>query len=105
MSPENRRRKGIRGEFRDFCPGGLTLRKKYVRFFLVKAVMKTCFSGKIPREGAILVQGIRNPAGKDTTSELPGGNTGTGAPVKASMSGSACRATRVEPWNTFVSHP
>ena len=32
--------------------------------------MKTCGPGKIPREDAILVQGGRNPAGDDTTSEL-----------------------------------
>ena len=38
-----------------------------------------------------------------TASEPPGGNAGTGAPVKASMSGGACAATRVEPWN--VQHP
>ena len=69
--------------------------------------MKTCGPGKIPREDAILVQGGRNPAGDDTTSELRGRNAPTGAPVKASMSGSACGATRVEPWNMemTVSHP
>ena len=48
--------------------------------------MKTCFSGKIPREGAVLVQDIRNTAGKDTTSEPQGRNALPGAPVKASMS-------------------
>ena len=35
-----------------------------------------------------MVQGGCNPAGNDTTSELPGGNTGTDTSVKASMSGS-----------------
>ena len=49
--------------------------------------MKTCFSGKIPREVAVLVQGIRTPAGEDTTSEPQGRNALTGAPVKAPMSG------------------
>ncbi|MBP3479230.1 MAG: hypothetical protein J6K03_07085 [Oscillospiraceae bacterium] len=68
--------------------------------------MKTRRFGKIPREDATLVQGICTPAGEDTTSEPPDGNVWTGAPVKASMSGFACEATRVEPWNTeFVSHP
>ena len=32
--------------------------------------MKTRGPGKIPREDAVLVQGFRNPAGDDTTSEL-----------------------------------
>ena len=32
--------------------------------------MKTRVSGKIPREDAPVVQGIRTPAGDDTTSEL-----------------------------------
>ena len=61
-------------------------------------------TGKIPREGAILVQGFRTPADSDTTSELPGGNTGTGAPVKASMSDGFGRnqGGTVE---YFVSHP
>ena len=63
------------------------LSEKFMIFFLwLKAVMKTCVSGKIPREDAILVQGIRTPAGNDTTSEPPVGNVRTGAPVKASMS-------------------
>ena len=50
--------------------------------------------------------GVRVPQSCDlsTTSEPSGGNAGPGAPVKASMSGSIA-ATRVEPWNTFVSHP
>ena len=35
-----------------------------------------------------MVQGICTPAEDDTTSEPPGRNARTGAPVKASMSGS-----------------
>ena len=58
-----------------------------LHFLYKKAVMKTRDPGKIPREGAILVQGIRNTAGDDTTSEPRGRNAPTGAPVKASMSG------------------
>ena len=46
----------------------------------------TRVSGKFPREYAVMVQGVRTPAEDDTTSEPPGGNTGTGTPVKASMS-------------------
>ena len=49
--------------------------------------MKTCVSGKIPREDATLVQGIRTPAGDDTTSEPQGRNALPGAPVNAPMSG------------------
>ena len=45
--------------------------------------------GKIPREDAILVKGTRSPAAGDTTSELQVGNVLPGAPVMASMSGSA----------------
>jgi len=45
------------------------------------------------------VKGICNPAELDTTSEPQTGNGLPGTPVKASMSGPACRATRVEPWN------
>ena len=43
-------------------------------------------SGKIPREAATLVQGIRTPAENDTTSEPHGRNAMPGSPVKASMS-------------------
>ena len=46
---------------------------------------------------------IRNPA--DTTSEPLTGNGQTGAPVKAPMSDGFFAVTRVEPWNTDVSHP
>ena len=45
--------------------------------------MKTRGSGKIPREDAILVQGVRTPAGDDTTSEPRGRNAPPGAPVIA----------------------
>ena len=47
---------------------------------------KTRIPGKIPREDAILVQGVCNTAPDDTTSELPVGNGRTGTPVSASMS-------------------
>ena len=69
-----------------------------------KAVMKTRGPGKIPREDAILVQGVRNTAGDDTTSEPRGRNATPGAPVKASMSDGASRnqGGTVE---YFVSHP
>ena len=48
--------------------------------------MKTRADRKIPREGATLVQGSRNTAKADTTSEPWGRNASSGAPVKASMS-------------------
>ena len=60
---------------------------------------------KDTQRGCRMVQGICTPAENDTTSEPPGGNTGTGTPVKASMSDGVIAVTRVEPWNTFVSHP
>ena len=51
-----------------------------------------------------MVQGICNTAGDDTTSEPPGRNARTGAPVKASMSDGESRnqGGTVE---YFVSHP
>ena len=52
-----------------------------------------------------MVQGVCTPAEDDTTSEPPGGNTGPDTPVNASMSDGETAVTRVEPWNTFVSHP
>ena len=72
---------------------------------LEKAVRKTRRSGKIPREGAVLLQGSCNPAGVDTTSEPWVGNGPPGAPVNAPMSGSVHAATRVEPWNDFIIPP
>lgn len=70
-----------------------------------KAVMKTCRPGKILREGATLVQGFRNPARMDTTSELCGGNTATGAPVKAPMSGSDFCCNQGGTVECLTSHP
>ena len=67
--------------------------------------MKTRRPGKILREGAILLQGFRNPAGVDTTSEPQAGNGPPGAPVNAPMSGSDFAATRVEPWNELLIPP
>lgn len=66
--------------------------------------MKICVYGKIPREEAPVLQGFRTPAASATTSELQAGNGLPGAPVTASMS-DGCAVTRVEPWNTSVSHP
>ena len=83
----------------------MTLQKIYDIFSVVKAKTKTCVPGKILKRGCRLVQGSRNPAGDDTTSEPQGRNALTGAPVKASMSDGLAAVTRVEPWNTFVSHP
>ena len=76
-----------------------------IDFLYKKAVMKTRGPGKIPREVAILVQGSRNPAGDDTTSEPRGRNAPTGAPVTVPMSGFPWEATRVEPWNTNICIP
>ena len=66
--------------------------------------MKTCGPGKIPREDAILVQGICNTAEDDTTSEPQIGNGLPGAPVRAPMSDGYGRnqGGTVE---YFVSHP
>ena len=84
---------------------GLTSVWICVRFYLLKAVMKTRDPRRIPREDAILVQGICNTVWIDTTSEPPGRNARMGAPITASMSGSVRRATRVEPWNTLYPTP
>ena len=63
--------------------------------------------GKIPREGAALVKGIRIPAVSVTTSEPRVGNVPPGAPVTASMSGPAF--AEQPGWNRgillTVSHP
>jgi len=92
MSPEGRKGATIVMEtgsliFTGFFAGqGIDKREKMWYFFCTKCCDEDTRSGKIPREEAILVQGFRTPADADTTSELPGGNTGTGAPVIASMS-------------------
>ena len=83
----------------------LTFRKKYAKFLLEKSCDEDTRSGKIPREEATMVQGFRNTAACDTTSEPQGRNALPGAPVIASMSGPVRGTTRVEPWNTSVSHP
>ena len=56
-------------------------------FLLQKGFDEDTRFGKILREGAALVKGIRTPAVSVTTSEPPGGNAGTGPPVTAAMSG------------------
>ena len=64
--------------------------------------------GKILREDAALVKGTRTPAPGDTTSEPRVGNVPPGAPVTASMSGSALRGNQggtVEYCLFTVSHP
>jgi hypothetical protein len=65
---------------------GLTFEYKYVRFFMDKGCDEDISSGKIPREGATLVQGFCKTAVCDTTSEPWGRNALPGAPVKAPMS-------------------
>ena len=52
-----------------------------------------------------MVQGVCTPAEDDTTSEPQGRNALPGTPVIASMSDGKAAVTRVEPWNTSVSHP
>ena len=75
-------------------------------FILQKGFDEDTRPGKIPREDAALVKGIRTPAESDTTSEPRVGNVPPGAPVIASMSGSAKAG---QPgWNRGilnVSHP
>ena len=70
----------------------------------LKAAMKTCakvrFSERKPLGARLLY-----PCFCDTTFEPWVGNVPPGAPVKASMSDGLTAVTRVEPWNTFVSHP
>ena len=59
--------------------------------------------GKMHREEPVGGKALQNYQG-DTTSEPPGGNTGMGAPITASMSGGYVRnqGGTVE---YFVSHP
>ena len=87
--------------------GGLTICKKYAKFFVQSAVTKTRFSGKIPREDAIWCEAFGPLPERIPLPSRVCGNATPGTPVKASMSGSVFRATRVEPWNTayYVSHP
>ena len=82
----------------------MTFRVLCAKFEGSNAVTKTCCFRRIPREAATLVQGSRNTAKTDTTSEPPGRNARTGAPVKASMS-DGYAVTRVEPWNTLYPTP
>ena len=91
----------FRRVFRPFS--GLTFKKIYVKFSL-SAVTKTCVTGKIPREASVW---CKDAVPLPVTIPLPSrvcGNATPGAPVKASMS-DGYAVTRVEPWNTFVSHP
>ena len=64
----------------------MTLGQNCAKFVNDKSCDEDMRSGKIPREGAVLVQGIRTPAEDDTTSEPYGRNAIPGAPVTASMS-------------------
>ena len=63
-------------------------------FLLQKGFDEDTRPGKIPREDAALVKGIRTPAESDTTSEPRVGNVPPGAPVIASMSGSGFRGNQ-----------
>ena len=83
----------------------LTFPKFYGIFSLDKSCDEDTRSRKDSQRGCRMVQGFRNPAGNDTTSEPQGRNALPGAPVNASMSDGLTAVTRVEPWNTFVSHP
>ena len=62
-------------------------------------------SGKASQREIHLGARILQTSLNDTTSELSVGNSRSGAPVKATMSDGLTTVTRVEPWNTFVSHP
>ena len=84
---------------------GLTSPKICAKFYLLKAVTKTRIFSRIPREGAILVQGICNTAEHDTTSEPTVGNSRPGTPVIVSMSGTALRCNQGGTVEYFVSHP
>ena len=62
-------------------------------------------AGKMPREEPFCCDGSAPLPLCHTTSEPPAGNSRTGAPVIAPMSGGGHTATRVEPWNTFCIPP
>ena len=52
-----------------------------------------------------MVQWLRTPASADTTSELCERKCRTGCARYCANEWRILFATRVEPWNTFVSHP
>lgn len=72
----------------------LTFCIKYATFFVQKSCDEDTRLRKDSQRGRHLVQGDRNPAGDDTTSELWGRNAPPGAPVTASMSGSAMQGNQ-----------
>ena len=83
------------------------MKKSVLDSLLQKGFDEDTRFGKIPREDAALVKGIRTPAVSVTTSEPRVGNVPPGAPVTASMSGSAVQGNQggtVE-YCFFVSHP
>ena len=63
----------------------------------------TCFRSGFPERDP-LGERVLYSGGSNTTSELSVGNGRSGAPVTVPMS-DGIAVTRVEPWNTFVSHP
>ena len=56
-----------------------------LHFSVINAVMKTCAARKTLREEPV-GEKASGPCQSDTTSELPGRNARTGAPVNAPMS-------------------
>ena len=76
--------------FRYFLPGDWHL-AGFVLHFIRKSCDEDTRLRKDSQREIRMVRGSRTPAASDTTSEPPGGNARTGAPVKASMSDGLCR--------------
>ena len=72
----------------------MTFRKFCGIFSVVKSCDEDTPFRKDSQRRSHLVQGFRAPAEKDTTSEPQGRNAPPGAPVKASMSGSAMQGNQ-----------
>jgi hypothetical protein len=82
----------------------LTKDAKYDIFPMIKSCDEDLCALQDTQRGACLVQWLCTPARLHTTSELPVGNSRSGAPVKASMSDSAsCNQGGTVEY--FVSHP
>ena len=86
-----------------FSMAGLTMEQNYDKFLVLKAVMKTCAARKTLREEPVGGKAPGHCQG-DTTSELPGRNARTGAPVIAPMS-DGCGRNQGGTVEYFVSHP
>ena len=98
-------RRGLFVNFLHIPLGGLTTaNNRAILFYKKKSRDEDTLFRQGPQRERHLVQGVWISAGEDTTSELSGGNAGTGAPVTASMS-DGCGRNQGGTVEYFVSHP